>query len=268
MADLDTPLLARLQPVVTELNVSGDADALSDRTGSRWTAAYETASDFGERPSLDSLGPFRWHPYLAPEFVVCTPEQTDVRLKHFAGRPTIVIFYLGFGCLHCVEQLHAFAPRTAEFRKAGIQLMAISSEDVESLNTGLASLGSESLQIPLHADPQLAAFKAYRCFDDFEQQPLHGTFLFGISRSCAVARYRLRAIHGRRLLAKRIPAIARTPRFVSNTLIPWSASSSRSFGLECSRQQRNAGGESQVGSNRVVAVGCSRCGLFSRPALE
>ncbi|MCC7335584.1 MAG: redoxin domain-containing protein [Pirellulaceae bacterium] len=180
VADLDTPLLARLQPVVTELNVSGDADALSDGAqGSRWTAAYETASDFGERPSLDSLGPFRWHPYLAPEFVVCTPEQTDVRLKHFAGRPTIVIFYLGFGCLHCVEQLHAFAPRTAEFRKAGIQLMAISSEDVESLNTGLASLGSESLQIPLHADPQLAAFKAYRCFDDFEQQPLHGTFLLG-----------------------------------------------------------------------------------------
>ncbi|MEZ6149232.1 MAG: redoxin domain-containing protein [Pirellulaceae bacterium] len=178
VADLDTPLLARLQPVVTELNVSDDADARSDGTqGSRWTADYEPASDFGERPSLDSLGPFRWHPYLAPEFVVSTPEQTDVRLKHFAGRPTIVIFYLGFGCLHCVEQLHAFAPRTAEFRKAGIQLLAISSEDVESLNTGLASLGSESLQIPLHADPKLAAFKAYRCFDDFEQQPLHGTFL-------------------------------------------------------------------------------------------
>lgn len=178
VADLDTPLLARLQPVVTELNVSGDAVARSDGAqGSRWTADYEPASDFGERPSLDSLGPFRWHPYLAPEFVVSTPEQTDVRLKHFSGRPTIVIFYLGFGCLHCVEQLHAFAPHTVEFQKAGIQLMAISSEDVESLNTGLASLGSEALQIPLHADPQLAAFKAYRCFDDFEQQPLHGTFL-------------------------------------------------------------------------------------------
>ncbi|MEO8268617.1 MAG: redoxin domain-containing protein [Aureliella sp.] len=178
MADLDTPLLARLKPVVNELTASGAAVAESDGAQlSRWTAAYEPASDFGERPSLDSLGPFRWHPYLASEFVVSTPQQTEVRLKHFAGRPTIVIFYLGFGCLHCVEQLHAFSPRVAAFQKAGIQLMAISSENVESLNSGLASLGSESLQIPLHADPQLTAFKAYRCFDDFEQQPLHGIFL-------------------------------------------------------------------------------------------
>ena len=55
--------------------------------------------------------------------------------------------------------------------------MGISSEDVESLNSGLASFGSEALHIPLHSDAQLTAFKAYRCFDDFEQQPLHGTFL-------------------------------------------------------------------------------------------
>jgi hypothetical protein len=27
------------------------------------------------------------------------------------------------------------------------------------------------------ADNSLATFKAYRCYDDFESQPLHGTFL-------------------------------------------------------------------------------------------
>ena len=27
------------------------------------------------------------------------------------------------------------------------------------------------------ADPQLTAFKAWRCHDDFEDMPLHGTFL-------------------------------------------------------------------------------------------
>ncbi len=31
------------------------------------------------------------------------------------GKPTIVIFYLGAGCLHCVEQLHKFGPKAAEF---------------------------------------------------------------------------------------------------------------------------------------------------------
>ncbi len=183
VADLDTPLLARLQPLVTELtksestNSEGTAAAIDRASSRRWTANYEPADDFGERPNLDSLGPFRWHPYLAPEFVVSTPQQSDVRLKQFVGQPTIVIFYLGFGCLHCVEQLHAFSPRAAEFKNAGIQLMGISSEDVESLNSGLASFGSEALHIPLHSDAQLTAFKAYRCFDDFEQQPLHGTFL-------------------------------------------------------------------------------------------
>lgn len=168
VADLETPLLARLQPLVTELEIPSTP---------RWTAQYVAASDIGQRPSLDSLGPFRWQPYLAPEFLVQSPQQTAVRLKHFSGQPTIVIFYLGFGCLHCVEQLHAFSPRAAQFQQAGIQLMAISSEDVETLQQGLAAYDSEPLHIPIHADPQLTAFKAYRCFDDFEQQPLHGTFL-------------------------------------------------------------------------------------------
>jgi alkyl hydroperoxide reductase subunit AhpC len=31
--------------------------------------------------------------------------------------------------------------------------------------------------MPLLADPKLDVFKAYRAFDDFEGQPLHGTFL-------------------------------------------------------------------------------------------
>ncbi len=183
VADLDTPLLARLQPLVRELFVDassasdGSTANVADSQGSRWTAAYEPASDFGQRPSLDSLGPFRWHPYLAPEFSVSTPQQTSVRLKHFLGRPTIVVFYLGAGCLHCVEQLQALSPRAAEFQEAGIELMAISSESSESFNDSLTSLGDDVLHIPLHSDPQLTAFKAYRCYDDFEQQPMHGTFL-------------------------------------------------------------------------------------------
>ena len=168
VADIDTPLLARLQPLAAELDIPASP---------RWTSSCVAASDIGQRPSLDSLGPFRWQPYLAPEFLVQSPQQTDVRLKHFAGQPTLVIFYLGSGCLHCVEQLHAFSPRAAQFQQAGIQLMAISSEDAESLVEGLDSYGSQPLLIPIHSDPKLTAFKAYRCFDDFEQQPLHGTFL-------------------------------------------------------------------------------------------
>ncbi len=164
-ADLDTPLLARLSPLAAELD-----------NGPHWAAQYEPSQDTGQRPRLDSLGPFRWQPYLAPDFVVQDAQGGQLRLKNLRGQPTLIIFYLGFGCLHCVEQLHEFSPRAVELRASGIDIMAISSEGVESLNKGLNSY-SKPLDIPLHVDPSLSAFKAYRCFDDFESQPLHGTFL-------------------------------------------------------------------------------------------
>ena len=113
---------------------------------------------------------------MAPDFVVTNTKDEAVRLRDFSGKPTIVIFYLGFGCLHCVEQLHEFSPRAEQFRESGIDIIGISSEDLPSLNKALGNYG-KPLEIPLHADPELSVFKAYRCYDDFEQQPLHGTFL-------------------------------------------------------------------------------------------
>ncbi len=164
-ADLDTPLLTRLLPLAAEIGED-----------SHWAANYVPATDIGTRPDFDTLGPFRWHPYLAPDFAVQDTNEKEVRLKQYAGKPTLVIFYLGFGCLHCVEQLHAFSPRADEFRQAGVEVVAISTETLPSLKTALTTY-SKPLNIPLHADPDLTAFKAYRCFDDFEQKPLHGTFL-------------------------------------------------------------------------------------------
>lgn len=164
-ANLDTPLLSRLAPLAAELGAE-----------LQWAAPRVEADDIGGRPPLDSLGPFRWQPYLAPDFDVVRSDGQPQRLKNFAGKPTLMIFYLGFGCLHCVEQLHEFSPRARQFRDSGIEVMAISTEDIESLGKALKTY-SKPLDIPLHADPQLKTFKAYRCFDDFEQQPLHGTFL-------------------------------------------------------------------------------------------
>ena len=164
-ANTETPLLARLDQLAAALGFDQD-----------WAAEPLEAEDVGNRPQLDSLGPFRWHPYLAPDFVVRSEGNEVKRLSHLSGKPTLVIFYLGFGCLHCVEQLHEFSPRASEFQSAGIDVMAISSENLDTLKTALDGY-SEPLNIPLHADPKLAAFKAYRCFDDFEKQPLHGTFL-------------------------------------------------------------------------------------------
>ena len=85
---------------------------------------------------------------------------------------------MGSGCLHCVEQLHKFAPLASEFAAAGISIVAISSEPLDSLKASLAKLSaSEAIPFPLAADPDLSVFKAYRAYDDFENMPLHGTFL-------------------------------------------------------------------------------------------
>ena len=164
-ADLETPILARLAPVAEAAGVDDD-----------WRKSVQTADDIGQRPPLDELGPFRWQPYTAPSWRASLSDDTPVHSFEYEGRPRLVIFYLGFGCLHCIEQLHAFAPRAADFDAAGIEMIAISSETVEQLETGLSDY-DKPISIPLMADPTHEAFKQYRCWDDFEDQPLHGTFL-------------------------------------------------------------------------------------------
>ncbi len=165
VADIDTPLLARLRPVAIKLRINGD-----------WRIAREPNVDLGQRPPLDELGPFRWQPYQAESWGAKNADGKLVASDDYEGRPRIMIFYLGFGCLHCIEQLHAFAPQLDEFKRQGIELCALSTESVEELATGVESFG-QAMPIPLLSDADHEVFEALRCWDDFEQQPLHGTFL-------------------------------------------------------------------------------------------
>ncbi len=166
-AELDSPLLKRLGPFAKELGWAED-----------WRAALPAADDVGERPSLDSLGPFRWSPAPAENWSLPDSDGHLVSSSDFAGRPLVVIFYLGFGCVHCVEQLDAFAPMAERFHQTGIRLVAISSDNQQSLASSLAGFANnESFPIPLLSDAPLRVFRAYRAYDDFEQIPLHATFL-------------------------------------------------------------------------------------------
>lgn len=169
-ADLDAPVFVRLQPLVKELNLPDD---WRDKT---------TPDDVGIRPDLNSLGPYTWRPVPAPSWELTGPEGKIVSLSQYRGKPVVVIFYLGYGCVHCVEQLKAFAPMTKEFADAGISLLAISTDDVPSLEKSLqkALLRPDStgeFPFPLVSDTGLNVFKAYRVHDDFENLPLHATFL-------------------------------------------------------------------------------------------
>ena len=63
-----------------------------------------------------------------------------------------------------------------EFREAGIEVLAISTENIEQLEAGIKNFDKD-LQIPLLSDAEQHVFRSFRCWDDFEDQPLHGTFL-------------------------------------------------------------------------------------------
>ena len=165
-SDIDVPIFARLKPVAEHAGMEGD-----------WRIAAKPAEDLGDRPELDSLGPFRWSPSKATNWKLVDYKGNNFSLEQFKGRPVVVIFYLGYGCLHCAEQLEAFAPKTEEYKKAGIELIAISTDDPEQLTKSHEQYREGDFPFPLVSNEKLDVFKDYRVFDDFESQPLHGTFL-------------------------------------------------------------------------------------------
>jgi peroxiredoxin/tetratricopeptide (TPR) repeat protein len=166
--------------------IAPDLDFPSD-----WRLATQLPNDAGIRPSLDSIGPLRYSPTSAPDWSLPDASGKSIGLKQFQGRPVVVIFYLGQSCLHCVEQLTSFAPKTKDFMDAGISLVAISTDEIKELKGKMdvfeidkdlqTFLDDNQIQdgfpFPLVSDADLEIFKAYRAFDDFEDQALHGTFL-------------------------------------------------------------------------------------------
>jgi peroxiredoxin len=135
-------------------------------------------ADFGPRPALASLGPAAFRPWVNPGFDLPCADGGSRRLigsQH--GQPTLVVFYLGFGCLRCVQQLEALSPKAKAFQDAGIEIVAIGNQTLAKTQENVAALGDKKFSFPLLADPELGAFKAWRCYDDFELMPLHGTFL-------------------------------------------------------------------------------------------
>jgi peroxiredoxin len=165
--DLDTPIFSRLAPVAKSLELAAD-----------WRVAAAKRKDAGKRPDLDSLGPFRWTPYTAPEIKLTDDQNNEFSMAECRGRPVLLVFYLGRGCSHCLEQLGLLSDSAKAFEKQGIRIVAISTDSGKSVakSDDTKKAGPES-SFPILSDKSLRAFKAYRAYDDFEQMPLHGTFL-------------------------------------------------------------------------------------------
>ena len=163
--DVDVPVFSELTPIARELGFDAD-----------WRLVPDMVADRVGRPRLDTLGPFRWEPVPAPDWTLPGIDDRPVALRGYHGRPVVLIFYLGYGCLHCAEQLQSFQPKVETFREAGLELLAISTDPQELLGKALENYDGD-FSISLAADPDLRVFRKYRCYDDFEKQPLHGTFV-------------------------------------------------------------------------------------------
>lgn len=168
------------------LPAAQDLQTLAKEFGVKtWKAHPPKRNDLGERPPLDSLGPMFWHPPTAPSWTVTGMDGQAIRNGAAPGQPQLLVFYLGAECSHCVEQLNVIAKHHASFVEAGIILHAISPQQPQQARALRAKLqtgqGPQSLanpeDLPLYSDPALAAFKAFRVFDDFENEPLHGVIL-------------------------------------------------------------------------------------------
>ena len=164
---MDTPIFARLNPIAVGMGLSTD-----------WRVPAPKKTDVGKRPDLDSLGPFRWDPYNAPDWRLTDAEGHVHSLADYKTRAVLVVFYLGAGCPHCVEQINLLTSAAKDFEGLGISIIAVSSESKNGLVRTTAKVKrDQSIQFPIVSDESLRTFRNYQAYDDFERQPLHGTFL-------------------------------------------------------------------------------------------
>jgi len=165
-ADLDLPCLVRLQPLLAKQGWPSD-----------WRLDIP-ATDIGERPALATLGSFRLQSWQAPAWNLPALDGKPVSLSQYAGKPVLLVCFLGVGCLHCAEQLQAFNPLKSKFDGLGISIVGVSTDELTKLQKASAE-GQPAVKFPFPvlADPTLGVFRAYRAHDDFEGKPLHGVFL-------------------------------------------------------------------------------------------
>ena len=106
--DLDVPVFSRLSTVTSALGLPAD-----------WRTGRSRPVDSSPRPPIETLGPGTWEPVEAPDWTLRDASNSEQSLSQFRGKPVVLIFYLGAGCLHCVEQLQNFAREAQAFRRKG-----------------------------------------------------------------------------------------------------------------------------------------------------
>ena len=115
---------------------------------------------------------------MAPEFSLPNRHDQRLSLRDLRGKAVLVVFYLGAGCPHCIEQLQSFSPLKEDFERADISVIAVSTDSVAGLQESFKVTGAEdAIPFRLVSDQGLKAFEDFGVVDQWTQKPLHGSFL-------------------------------------------------------------------------------------------
>ena len=76
-----------------------------------------------------------------------------------------------------MQQLQTFGKEYEALKKLNVETVAIGSDDLDAAKALKNNKDGIKFPMPILADPKLELFKLYQAYDDFENQPLHGTFL-------------------------------------------------------------------------------------------
>ena len=168
-ADPDLPVLKRIAPSVNEWK--------ADKAWPAKAAEASTDDASVQRVDLNTLGPLGWSPNAAEPLALTDTEGKPWTLGGRRGKNVIVLFYLGGKCVHCMQQLQLFSKELDAFKKLDVEIVAVGTDDQAAARELKNNKEGVVLGMPLLADPKLETFKRYAAFDDFDEKPLHGTFL-------------------------------------------------------------------------------------------
>jgi peroxiredoxin Q/BCP len=116
----------------------------------------------------------------APEFALPDVDGLEQKLSELGrGRPVVVVFYLGYGCSHCVAQLLALDKDLHYFSELDADIVAISSDSPEHTAERYKEYGE--FHFPVLADVDYAVSRKWGVYqpetDEKSEFMYHGTFI-------------------------------------------------------------------------------------------
>ena len=114
---------------------------------------------------------------LAPDFELETDSGESLKLSRLRGKPVVVYFYPKDDTSGCTIEAKDFSRLAPQFRKAGVEVIGVSPDSVESHEKFRSKHG---LAVRLAADPDKVAAMAYGVW---AQKSMYGRTYMGVERS-------------------------------------------------------------------------------------